>query len=76
MVAHTAHQAPYLLSIGERAEAIVQAYQLRQQATQEALAALEELIREINQAEQERAEKNLETRRVCRVLAAEAGRIR
>lgn len=53
------HQAPYLLSIGERAEAIVQAYQLRQQATQDALAALEDLIREINQAERERAEKNL-----------------
>ena len=59
MIEKQAHQAPYLLSIGERAEAIVQAYQLRQQATQEALAALEELIKEINQAERERAEKNL-----------------
>jgi type I restriction enzyme R subunit len=59
MVAQQMHQAPYLLSIGERAEAIVQAYQLSQQATQEALQALEELIREINLAERDRAEMNL-----------------
>jgi type I restriction enzyme R subunit len=59
LIANQVHQAPYLLSIGERAEAIVQAYQLRQQATQEALEALEEIIREINQAERERAEKKL-----------------
>jgi type I restriction enzyme R subunit len=59
LIARTAHQAPYLLSIGERAEAIVQAYQLRQQATQEALVALEELIREITLAERERSEMNL-----------------
>lgn len=59
LVARQGRQAPYLLTIGERAEAIVQAFQLRQEATQEALAALEALIREINQAERERAEKNL-----------------
>jgi len=59
LIANQAHQAPYLLTIGERAEAIVQAFQLRQKATKEALEALEELIREINQAEQEQAEKNL-----------------
>ena len=53
------HQAPYLLTIGERAEAIAQAYQLRQKNTQEALKELEKLIRDINQAEKERAEKNL-----------------
>jgi type I restriction enzyme R subunit len=57
MIAQNIHLAPYLLSIGERAEAIVEAYQLRQKATQEALEALEELIREINQAEKERADK-------------------
>ncbi len=60
LVANNAHLAPYLITIGERAEAIAQAYQLRQQATQEALVALEELIREINQAERERAEKAFE----------------
>lgn len=48
-------QAPYLLSIGERAEAIIRAYQERQVSTQEALRQLEALIAEINQAEQERA---------------------
>jgi len=53
------HQAPYLLTIGERAEAIAQAYQLRIKNTQEALKELKKLIREINQAEKERAEKNL-----------------
>jgi type I restriction enzyme R subunit len=58
-VAQEAAQAPYLLSIGERAEAIAQAYQLRQQSTLETLAALEELIREINQARREQAKKNL-----------------
>lgn len=46
--------APYLLSIGERAEAIAQAYQLGTQAAHDALEALQELIREINQAEGER----------------------
>ncbi|HLE82563.1 MAG TPA: HsdR family type I site-specific deoxyribonuclease, partial [Dehalococcoidia bacterium] len=60
MVSQSARQAPYLLSIGDRAQAIVEAYQLRQQATQEALRALEELIDEINQAERERAEKALD----------------
>ena len=59
MIDKQGHQAPYLHTIGERAEAIVQAFQMRQKATKEALTALEELIREINQAEQERAEKNL-----------------
>ena len=59
MVARVGTQAPYLISIGEKAEAIIQAYQLQQQATREALEALEELIREINQAERERNEKQL-----------------
>lgn len=59
MIARNAAQAPYLHSIGQRAEAIVQAYQLQQQATQEALAALEELIREINLAERERTQMNM-----------------
>ncbi len=58
-VAQEAAQAPYLLSIGERAEAIAQAYRSRQQSTLETLSALEELIREINQARREQAKKNL-----------------
>jgi len=59
LIARQGHQAPYLLTIGERAEAVVQAFQLRQKSTLEALDALKEIIREINQAENERAEKNL-----------------
>lgn len=59
MVAQVGSQAPYLISIGEKAENIINAYQMSQQATLEALAALEQLILEINQAERERVEKNL-----------------
>jgi type I restriction enzyme, R subunit len=59
MVGANLKHAPYLLFIGERAQAIVQSYQDRQQATQETLHALEKIIDEINQAERERAEKAL-----------------
>ncbi|HQJ11729.1 MAG TPA: HsdR family type I site-specific deoxyribonuclease [Anaerolineae bacterium] len=48
-------EAPYLLSIGERAEQVILAYQERQATTQQTLARLEDLIREINAAEVERA---------------------
>src|SRR3990172_2807668 len=51
--------SPYLLDIGERAEQIAQAFKDRQMSTQDALRALEELIREINQAEKEQAEKGI-----------------
>jgi len=50
-----AAEAPYLFSIGERAEQVILAYQERQATTQQTLARLEELIREINAAEVERA---------------------
>jgi type I restriction enzyme R subunit len=59
MIAKHAAQAPYLLEIGKRAEAIVQAYQLQLKATQEALEALEDMVREINLAERERTQMNL-----------------
>jgi type I restriction enzyme R subunit len=52
-------EAPYLISIGERAEAVILAYQERQATTQQTLAHLEDLIREINAAEVERAKMNL-----------------
>jgi type I restriction enzyme R subunit len=52
-------RAPYLLSIGERAEQIAEAFRLRQLSTQEALNELEELITEINQAQQEQADRNI-----------------
>jgi type I restriction enzyme R subunit len=58
-VGESLRTSPYLLDIGERAEQIAQAFKDRQISTQEALKALEELIREINQAEKERAEKGI-----------------
>jgi len=54
-----AAEAPYLISIGERAEAVIRAYQERQLTTQETLARLEEIIREINAAEVERVKMGL-----------------
>jgi len=50
---------PYLISIGERAKAIVLLFQERQLTTQETLHQLEELVRELRQAQQERAEKDM-----------------
>ena len=52
-------EAPYLISIGERAEAVILAYQERQATTQQTLAHLEDLIREINAAEVEWTKMNL-----------------
>ena len=53
---------PYLISIGERAETIVELYDDRQISTQEALSRLEKIIEEINQAKKEQAEKDFEAR--------------
>jgi type I restriction enzyme R subunit len=58
-VEQEARSAPYLLSIGERAEEIAKAFRERQITTQEALKRLEELISEINQAEREQAERHI-----------------
>src|SRR3990167_1607447 len=52
----------YLVSIGERAEAVVDLYDDRQISTQEALSRLEKIIEEINQAKKEQAEKDFEAR--------------
>jgi type I restriction enzyme R subunit len=51
--------APYLFSIGELAEGIVEAFKQRQISTQEALKRLKELIRQINEAEKEQAERGI-----------------
>jgi len=59
-IADEAAAKPFLISIGERAEAIVQAFQTQQQTAQQALAALKALIAEINAAEQEFAQQGLE----------------
>jgi type I restriction enzyme, R subunit len=53
------NQAPYLYAIGERAEAVIRAFQERQTATLEALAELEKMIADIIQAEVERIAMNL-----------------
>jgi type I restriction enzyme R subunit len=47
-------EAPYLISIGERAEKIAQAFQERQITTQQTLADLRRLVEQYKQAEQER----------------------
>jgi type I restriction enzyme R subunit len=61
--AAAARKQPYLLPIGERAEAILEAYDDRQIGTQDALRELERLLAEFVQAqrEQERAGFDLNT---------------
>lgn len=54
-----AGKTPYLFTIGERAEAIIEAFKQRQVSTQEALKQLEELIKEINEAEREQVERGI-----------------
>lgn len=58
-VADEAASAPFLISIGERAEAIAEAFKQRQVDTEEALKQLQELVDDINQAEREQAERNI-----------------
>lgn len=60
LVEQQASEQPYLISIGERAEAIVRAFEERQITTQEALRQLVEgPVNEIEQAEQARRASNL-----------------
>lgn len=58
-VSDDAANAPYLVSIGERAEAIAEAFKQRQVDTEEALKQLQGLVEDITQAEREQAERNL-----------------
>ena len=51
---------PFLISIGERAEALTEKYENGQLATQEALAAFEKLAEEYTQAARERAQMDLD----------------
>lgn len=53
--------APYLISIGERAERIAALYKQRQIDTQEAMKELKELVNEINSARHEQEEKRMST---------------
>jgi len=54
-----AASAPYLFSIGEMAEAIIEAFKERQISAQEALKQLKELINQINEAEKEQTARNI-----------------
>jgi len=49
--------APYLISIAEKAELLVRLFEDRQQNTKETLEKLKEIIKEINAAQKEQAEK-------------------
>lgn len=53
------HQAPYLVSIGQRAEEIARAFEERQLTAQEALRQLKELVEQYKAAEQDRRESDL-----------------
>jgi len=50
---------PYLISIGDRAEEIAQAFEERQMTAQQALEALDRLVQQIKEAEKERAATDL-----------------
>lgn len=53
------NKAPYLISIGEKAEEIVKQFRERQLNTQRTLEEIKRLIEEINQARTEQREKNI-----------------
>ena len=55
---HT-EESPYLLSIGEKADAVIQLYKDRQKTTQETLAELKKIIEEINTARLEQEKRNI-----------------
>jgi type I restriction enzyme R subunit len=54
LVSHRAAAEPYLISIGDRAEEIAQAFEQHQMDAQQALQSLEALIRELREAESAR----------------------
>ena len=53
------NEQPYLLSIGEKANNIVESYKAKQKSTKETLKELQDLIEEVNQARKEQAEKDM-----------------
>ena len=59
-VTEESRSKPFLISIGERAEALTEAYENRQLITQEALAEFEKLADEYTQASSERAQMDLD----------------
>ncbi len=59
LVSQEGAQAPHLIPIGERAEAIAKAFEARLLSAQEALQQLERLVREYREAVQKRQESDL-----------------
>ena len=60
MVIDESGSKPFLISIGERAEALAEAYENRQLTTQQTLVEFEKLAAELEQAASERARMNLD----------------
>ncbi len=56
-----ASKSPYLISIGEKVELIVELYKQRQKNTQQTLEELKKLTEDINSAKKEQIEKNMST---------------
>lgn len=52
-------ESPYLLSIGEKADAIIQLYKDRQKTTQDTLEELKKIITDIQQARKEQEKRNI-----------------
>ena len=59
VVVNEGERAPYLISIGERAERIASEFRERQASTEEALKKLEDLVHEINAARQEQSRRSV-----------------
>ncbi|ACL24705.1 type I restriction endonuclease subunit R [Chloroflexus aggregans] len=59
LVEEQGHAAPYLLSIGERAEEVRRRFEERQIESQQALQELDELVKQLNQAHAERSSSPL-----------------
>ena len=77
-VTEESRSKPFLISIGERAEALAEAYENRQLTTQQALTEFEKLADEYAQASSERAQMNLDENAyaVYKVLEGYAENIR
>jgi type I restriction enzyme R subunit len=58
-VKQLASQQPWLISIGDRAEAVAQAFEERQKTTHEALVQLQSLLAEVRDADRERKASEL-----------------
>jgi type I restriction enzyme R subunit len=58
-VEEKAAQQPYLISIGDKAEEIVRAFEGRQKTTQDTLQALERLVAEVAEAQKRKDEAEL-----------------